>query len=536
MRRRASGWLLAGALLAPVAATAVPIELQVEYRTADRVYVDGGSRLGLTPGTRLEVVRDGEVTSLLEVAFVASHSASCRVLESTVEPRPGDRIVWESPKAVEPQLATSPRAAAVESVRAQAPTYTREPQERRLRTDFSGSLSVDFEQFTDDSGFERDYDRTAARVSLRGRNLGGVPLNLRIRSSTRSLDRIVTSGGSSVTESRDRLYELSLAYEPPEGRFALRLGRLRLGRYAGAGTLDGLSLETRLGQAFHLGLFGGSRSDLSDFGVDSDRTSYGVTARWTSPTFGSRREIQLSGVREDGAIDVSREYVALQVRLGGSGRVTFYQRAELDLNNGWREAASGSTSQLSTLFANLVGRISDRNRVSLSSSRFERYRTEETRFIPEELFDENRRQGLRLRWTIGRPSGFNVSLSGGVREKDGTDEDTTSGGIGVAHNNIAGRKWSLGLNVLTFSNQFSDGTTARLSAGKRFAGGHRLRLTVGSRLLDEGQGGDDRETTWVRLGGWFELPGNLYGRVELESTTGEVLEGQRVMVGFGYRL
>jgi len=533
--------------LCAAAATAAPISLQIQYLTADRVYIDGGSRYGLAPGDRLQVQRNGEETATIEVVFVAAHSASCRIVTAAGEVRAGDAVVWDAPvepRAVlaarvgsEPRSRLQPRAAATrlaQEAAPQAPAYSRsEPTVRPLVSSFGGSLSFDWEQFTDDSGYGRDFDRTAARVSLHGRNLGGLPLELRVRSSTRTLDRVTSSdGSSSLSETRDRLYELSLAYEPKDGRFAFRLGRLRLGRFAGAGTVDGVSAEARVGGGFHLGVFGGARADISDFGVDGDRTSYGVTTRWTGGQPGEVKELLLAGVREEGVDDVSREYVALQTRLSG-GRWSFYQRAELDLNNGWRQELTGTSTQLSSLFLNASARISERNRFSLSYSLFERYRTEETRFIPEELFDHGQREGLRARWTIGNPRGLNFTLSAGVRGTDGEQDDTTSAGLGVVHNNLWGL--SLGLDLRTFSGEFSEGTTAILRASKRLHGGHRITLTAGGRMLDDLVRDETRETQWFRLGGWFELPGHLFARTELEVSSGDDLEGQRVLVGLGYR-
>jgi hypothetical protein len=543
-----------GLALFALCAGAAPASLEVSYLTADRVYLDGGDRQGLAAGDRLEVAREGRHVATLEVVYAATHSASCRVLDAVSDVRVGDRVVLGEPTAARPVLAArgtpgasagavvsgqqeSPRVESPERAEPPPPAYTRsEPTARPLRSSVSGSLSFDWEQFTDNSGYGRDYDRTAARLSLRGRNLGGLPLQFQMRSSTRNLDRVVSSDGSSITETRDRLYELSLAYEPPEGRFALRLGRLRLGRYAGAGTIDGISAETRFGRIFHLGVFGGSRSDISDFGYDGDRTSYGITSRWTAGSPGRVRELLLAAVREDGVIDVSREYVALQTRVAGS-RWSFYQRAEFDVNNGWRQELSGRASQLSTLFVNASARVSDRSRFSLSYSQFQRYRTEETRFIPEELFDENLRQGLRARWTIGKPSGFNVTLSGGVRERDGDVDNATSAGLGVRHNNLFGRRYSVGIDLLNFSNAFSDGNTAILSSAKRFKGGHQISLTAGARRLNDLlRDGETRQTQWFRIGGWFELPGNLFARTELEASSGDEIEGRRILVGLGYRL
>ena len=153
------------------------------------------------------------------------------------------------------------------------------------------------------------------------------------------------------------------------------------------------------------------------------------------------------------------------------------------------------------------------------------------------VFDEGQRQGLRARWTIGKSSGFNVTLSGGIRERDGESDNATSAGLGVNHNSLWKRRLSVGLDLLSFSNEFSDGATAILRTAMRIQGGHRISLTVGARALDELlRDGATRETQWVRLGGWFELPGNLFARTELEVATGDEIEGQRVLIGLGYRL
>ncbi|MDH3402215.1 MAG: hypothetical protein OES32_02290 [Acidobacteriota bacterium] len=536
---RAIATLLALAALAAGTSAADPVTFGIQYMTADRVYLHGGSRFGLAVGDRLEVERDGEQIGVLEVVFVATHSASCRVLEATEALRTGDVAIWDSPRTpvAMPAAATTVTAARQDPA-PPAPSYSRTEPERRpeLKANVSGSMTFDWEQFTDESGYDRDFDRTSARLGLRGRDLGGMPLQLRIRASTRTLDRVVSSDDSStISETRDRLYELSLAYEPPEGRFALRLGRLRLGRYAGAGTVDGVSAETRVGRVFHVGVFGGARSDISDFGPDSDRTTYGLTTRWTTGEPQRLREILLAAVREDGIEDVSREYVAVQSRLTG-GRLSFYARGELDLNNGWRQELTGTSSQLSTLFVNASARISERNRFSLSYSRFERYRTEETRFIPEELFDTGQRQGFQARWQTGRANGLNVALSAGWRQRENDEKDTTSAGLGVHHNNLFGRGYSFGVNVLAYSNPYSDGTTGTLRVGKRLRGGHRLGLTAGARLLDDAlRGGESRETQWFRLDGWFELPGQLFARAEAEVSSGDDLEGQRFLLGLGYR-
>ena len=59
-------------------------------------------------------------------------------------------------------------------------------------------------------------------------------------------------------------------------------------------------------------------------------------------------EVVVSGVRENQAGEVSREYLGLQGQLRAGG-LWLYQRAEVDLNRGWREERAGTSAQLSDL-------------------------------------------------------------------------------------------------------------------------------------------------------------------------------------------
>ena len=58
----------------------------------------------------------------------------------------------------------------------------------------------------------------------------------------------------------------------------------------------------------------------------------------------------LAFVRENADGDVSREYLSLESRFGNGSRWSLFQRAELDLNTGWRQgshAARATSSRTS---------------------------------------------------------------------------------------------------------------------------------------------------------------------------------------------
>ena len=67
-----------------------------------------------------------------------------------------------------------------------------------------------------------DFDRLSTRLSLRGRDLGGMPLSLRVRARSQRLERSRDFGrGATESETRDRLDEFAVRDEAPSDRFAV---------------------------------------------------------------------------------------------------------------------------------------------------------------------------------------------------------------------------------------------------------------------------------------------------------------------------
>lgn len=523
--------VLLGTGIAHARATA----FEVRYRSEETVYLAGGAKAGLAVGDRLEVWRDQSRIAEIEVAFVAGYSASCRVIDEFEEIISGDRARRQLTTDTMSPGSVSAVAAAPQSSEA---SYSAPRTTPRRTTRVSGTVNVDWESFSDDGDAGLDYDRVSARLSLRGRDLGGVPLALRVRARTQEIDRSRRlSGGVPETETRDRLYDVSLHYQGPNDRFNLMGGRLGSNPFVGFGFLDGVLAEVRAYKSFSVGGFWGTRPDVTELGFESSGQKYGAYTRFESRGQGpGRYDVVLAGIREEGDIDVSREYVLLETYYDTGGVWSFFERAEVDLNNDWREALADSSSQLSNLALSARARISDRTRLTLSYDRFEQYRTEETRSIPEELFDDLLRQGFRVGLSVGRPRELGWSVTAGWREQEGDTDPSLSLGLGLRHGDLGpGLRFSV--DLLGYSNEYTEGGVVRIRTSKPFAAGHDVYLDLGSRLSQNTilAGSDDLVDSWARLGFWFELPAGLFARGELEYAAGDSLEGNRISAGFGYR-
>lgn len=562
-------------LLLALAALAVPVAsvaqgslapVRVRYLSADTVFLDAGSDAGIDVGDRWLLSRDGATVAEIEVVFVARLSASCRVVRTLGEIRVGDlATAFDSPPLpigagtagtgagseggikegadtpVPPGAAdgtspeptpSSPPPPRLETAY-RTPTYGAERRPTRI----SGTLAVDWESATSGDLDAYDFTRTSARLNLRIRDIGGHPYEFRARVRRREIDRDrLLDGLPSTRETRDRFYELSFNYDPPEGRYSYSVGRLGA-RSSVLGYLDGALGRVSLSRAVAVGGFVGARPDLGELSWGAAELKYGLFTEYAPTRRDGRRPFSLffAGVREEGELDVSREYVALQTRYDTGDRWSFYQRAELDLNNGWRADLGGSAVQLSNLSLGATVRLSDFGRFTLSYDRYERYRTEETRFLSSELFDDLLRQGLRARLSLGRPRHLTASLFAGYRERDDDNDATYSYGLGLGDSQVT--RWRLGWNVnlLGYSNQYTEGILATFGARKSFPGGHELSLTVGERLATDRLFETDRSTTWLRVGGWIELPANLFATLGYEVSSGDDPEERIGSASLGYR-
>jgi hypothetical protein len=536
--------LLASALLCtliviPSVRAATP-PISVSYLSASAVYLDAGRAEGLAVGSRLRVLRGGESVAELEVDYVAEHSASCKVVSSTRAIQAGDRAELLSapfPPAETPSPAPPP-SPEPEVVRP-APIYQPQTIGRGAdRTKTVGSIALGYRTFSDDLG--PSVNESIGRVSLRLTNIGSLPLELRVRGRARDISR--SGFGPSVEKSQrsDRLYDLSLRYAPPEGRFAVQLGRLSTGPYAALGYLDGALGEVRFAPELWFGLFAGSSPDVTDLKLDTKSRKYGGFFRFDheGEPGGGFAEVVVGGVTErDDQGDPSRDFVTLETRVGSGSRWYLFQRAEIDLNRGWRKEVSGKSSQISNAAISTSFRFTPSLRGSLSYDQNRNYLTADTRPVPEEVFTRFFREGARASVDWSTPGGWNGSLGAGQERADDLDKATDSAFLSLSKNQTFGIPLLLGGDASSYRGGVAEGWVGNLRARWVFRAGHDIGLTIGaaSAKFKLQPGIPDRKSQWARLSGTVQLPARLWLYAEYEIDQGDDLEGSRGALDIGYR-
>ena len=535
-------------------------QFRVSYVLTGTVYLDSGRSQGLAVGQRLVVMRDDEAVAELEVQFVADASAACEIISQLRPIDPGNLVVPLLPSdqqapAPTPTSRTAPTPAETPPIRPrqiEPPAVTAAPPEPSITrvapparsspgnpwAKLSGTVSFYYQHFEDGTEAERDFAQSTLRLNLRMREINGSPYEFRARIRGRE-NRRTQASGEEISERRDRLYELSLTYDPEGGKLYYQVGRLRSGPLVGFDYLDGILAEYRFKPRLGIGGFFGSRSNLEELGFESEGQTYGAFLHYRrersreSPFYA---DLLIGGIGEYEDGEVSREYLSIYGRMGSGSRWTFYQRADIDLNRDWRRDTSGEDYQVSNLLVSGTYRVSDGLRFGLSYDQRRRFRDLENRDTPEERFDDQLRDGARATIYIGRPQGWRATTSFGLRRQEETSEDSTTVNASVYNSDLGGRRLLLGFDYSGFSGATSDGRRLGLRLRKYFRGGHDVGLTLGASQTDSTFTDTVRENQWLRFSGTARLPKGFFVLWEVELAEGDDLEGQRTILQLGYRL
>ncbi len=534
------------AISAPVPpAPATPVSGQrftVKYRSAANVYLDAGRAVGLNVGDRLRVVSGKDTVAELEIAYAAELSASCRIVSETRAVRAGDTALLLTPARAVP---IAPASVAAKAPPALA-TPAAPPKEQRRDVPWGrvrGSASIGYYRSWDETESALDFEERTARLDLGVYDIAGQPLSFTLRGRSRQDVRARTlSARTPMDERSDRLYEVALRYEPPSDRVGFEVGRIGLYRFVGIGYLDGFLGRYRPLRDVQVGAFGGRVADIESFGFENTGQKYGGFVRLAP---GGRYatgfyDVMLAFVRENADGEVSREYLSLESRLGRGSRWSLFQRAELDLNTGWRKDLTSKSTQLSNVSLSGNLRVTPSAWAFVSYDGRRNYRYHRNRVVPEEVFDDLLHQGLRAGLNLSRPGGFGATAGFGMSLKEPDPRhpeldvaNAYSFNAGVRHSDLFSSGFSAGIDGSGFSNGYTDGGVLMARLGRRFAAGRMLDLSFGRSLYRLKLTVQDRTTQWLRLMGRGELGRRVYLQGDFEYDTGDDLKGPRGFLELG---
>jgi hypothetical protein len=545
---------------------------RVKYRSAAHAYLDAGRPEGLNVGDRLRVVSDRETVAELEVVHLSDQSASCRVVSEKRPVRVGDVVVRAMGVPAAPAPSASPAVSAAVSpaprvtpapptvaptktpASSPAPVPSAAPSSRAAHSPLAlrrpngpwarvrGAASVGYFRSWDLTPVALDFEQRTARLDLGLYEIAGYPLSFSVRAGSRQNVRArALSARTPKDERNDRLYELALRYEAKSNGLGLELGRIGLYRFVGIGYLDGGLARYQVIPQLELGGFAGRDADMYGFSPEASGSKYGGFLRLTpSGRSATGYDATLAIVRELGAGEVSREYMSLESRLAHGSRWSFFERAELDFNRGWRQELTGKSQQLSNVSLSASFRMSGSSSAFVSYNGRRNYRYQRNRLVPESLFDNLFYQGLRAGLNVMRPHGLGLTLGAGMslREPDPRHPELNLANAysvngSLRHDSLLGSGLAVGIDGSGFANGYTKGGLASAHIGRRFGAGHFLDLSYGRSLYRVKESSQDRVTQWSRFLARVELGRRFYLLGDAEYDTGDDFKGPRGLLELG---
>lgn len=523
-------------------AGAAEIRLEVKHRSSSTVYLSGGSANGLAVGDKLSVSSKGAPIAEIEVIYLAEHSASCKILRESRPVQAGDAAVIQKAEAAKPAAAEPETVVSAGDAVAEPSSLPRnEPGPGGSALPWArarGGVSFLWNKLWDETPSAFDFEQRNLRLDLGLWDIGGRPLqfNARARGRQDLRSRPPGFGGVPADERRDRLYELALRYDAPNGRYTVEAGRIGVSSL-GMGYLDGAAADFRVHGPLRVGGFFGNRADIEGATALESGRKYGGYLRLQGGgvSWPGRYDAMLFGVREMAGAETSREYVGFQGRFGAKN-FNFSQWLEVDLLRGWREGKDGETSQISNLSLAASYRLTPGASLGASYDQRRNYRTAETRSVPDILFDTFLHQGFRANADVSRAGGIGASAFFGLRlADDQSARDAHSYGGGLRHAALFGTRFGGSLDASGFSNGITSGyqASARLGRNTRSVMTDLAWGLSSYRLA--AAGGERRVNQWLRLSSRAELSRGFWIYGEAEYAKGDDVEGPRAGLELGYR-
>ena len=525
----------ASSILSASVAKAADQVVKVKYVSADHVYVDGGTSEGIAVGDTLIVVKGKQQVAKLLVVFVAEQSASCEILGAEGSIQAGDSVTVPQKTSEVAPVEERGDTVAVAAMPLTEPIEEDAVPPRTPRID--GSVAIQFYHFNDRNPADLDFTQPTLRLNFRAANLWNEKISMRVVSRTR-YNRRTRSYSDDVPRDkwRNNIYQMALFYADDSASFSAQAGRIVLNKVSGIGYIDGLAAQVRPSEAVAVGAFLGYEPGWQYADFQSHLHKYGLYLSYERGEFRSLRvQSTVAAAAEYHSSTVSRQFACLQTTISNGGRWQVYQSATLDINSDWRKEKTGQSLNLSRVYLSGRYRLSPRVAVMATYDSYENYWTWESRSLADSLFDDNLRQGLRGYVYLNLPSGVMVNGSLGYRKCDGDPESSKSYSASIRKNNLTSMRLYASLSFAGFKSYYSDGYNLSTRWNKYLTGGHRVGLEY-NRYSYTYSPGDSRNTSnSYGVSGYFRIPRNLYLQADFQYSTGDDIDGERILMELGYR-
>lgn len=278
-----------------------------------------------------------------------------------------------------------------------------------------------------------------------------------------------------------KVYDLTLGYKYDEST-RMWLGRYLNRKISNISAVDGLQVEKDI-STFTIGLVAGSRPDFSDFGYNYKLFEYGVYFN-RSDTLGSgMMDNTLSVFEQTNDFKTDRRFLYFQHSNNLIEKTSIFISSEIDLYKKILDKAENSLTLTSIFFSARYVPVREFS-VSLSYDARKNVIYYETfKSFIDSVFENETRQGIRLRTNIRPLRNLNIGFNFGYRYRKSDLKENTNFGGNINYSNIPFVNASANISFSRLNTTYIEGNIYGISFHKSLQKIY-IDLSVGLRLTE----------------------------------------------------
>jgi hypothetical protein len=534
--RRLASALGAAAVLGVVSAVAWPAcghaapiagSARVTFLAGASVYVEAGRLDGLREGDTLTVIRDGGVIARLLARDLSSHRASCDTFAVVSAPAVGDLVRFvphtaDAGSAGSPLASSGTEPALIDTAAAPPPDASRS----RLR----GRVGVHAIAVQSSAG--SGFAQPAVDLRLDQRDAGGAwdfALDVRAR-------RTVATGGAASAPDRSttRVYRMAAVLHDRDSRWRLSAGRQSSAGIASVSLFDGVLAEHNA-RRFSVRLFSGMQPEPLGMRLSNDILEHGAAVEWRSaPGLEPRRRWSLAAgaVSSYHGAEPNRDFGFVQ-GFFSAPRVTMFVTQEADLARGWKRELGEPALALTSTFASARVVLHEGVTASAGYDNRRSVRLWRDRLTPENLFDDEFRQGAWAGVSVTPWKWLRVTTDGRLQGAAGDHATSWTGGAELVR--VTPLLLTLRARMTRVDGDPTDAGLLSLALALDPAAGVHLELLGGSRFTRYTALGVEDRSRWEGVDADIAVGGHWYLSASYEHEHGDLADLHQEYAGISRR-
>ena len=431
---------------------------KITYKSNNYYYIAFSQTIGLNIGDTLFVTKNNKLIAAMTIRYLSSRSVACIPLINNLTT--GENVIAITNNSLSTINFEEKKKDKI--INDYAINDLLKDKTPKTKKTIKGRIGITSYSNFDNFSKNKFNQRFRYHLSASEQNVSGSPINFSsyiiFTYRTDEWFKVNKNFGNAL-----KVYDLNINYNINNNLFWL--GRRINPKISNVGTIDGLQYETKFSN-YSVGAIIGSRPNFSDFGLNLKLFQLGAYAERTDTLNNKTITNTISLFNQTNYFKTDRRFIYFQHANNLFENTSIFVSSELDLfriNKGKKENSVYFTGFYSSVNYNASRWLS----LNLSYDARKNVIYYETfKTYTDSLFENELRQGFRIRTNFRFLNSIFISLNYGYRFKNGDNKTNNNFGANFSYYNLPLINTNLNLNYNKIISSYLDGTIYGCSLGK----------------------------------------------------------------------